>query len=130
MRTPTILIVEDDEALRTRLAMALADEYAVHGAERAGEALSFLSENNVEAILVDMTMPGGEGLVVLAHAGGMSPRPHVVVLSSIARPAEAVKAMRLGASDYLVKPCDIDTVRRSIHEGFTVPPSPVHQTAG
>ena len=130
MRTPMILIVEDNNALRTRLAVALADEYAVHGAECAGEALGFLKENNVEALLVDMAMPDGDGLVVLAHAGGMSPKPHVVVLSPVARPAEAVKAMRLGASDYLVKPCNMDVVRRSIHDAFSAHPMPVRQAVG
>jgi len=129
MRTPTVLIVEDNKALRKRLAVALADEYAVHGAECAGEALGFLKENSVEALLVDMAMPDDDGIVVLAHAGGMSPKPLVVVLSPIARPAEAAKAMRLGASDYLVKPCDVDVVRRSIHDAISAPRAPVYQAA-
>jgi DNA-binding NtrC family response regulator len=120
MLTPTVLVVEDDKAFRTHLATALADEYAVHATECATEALGFLRENSVAALLVDMAMPDGDGLSVLAYAGAMSPKPHVVVLSPVARPTDAVKAMRLGASDYLVKPCDMDAVRRSIHDALAM----------
>ena len=107
----TVLIVEDDGCLRSCLATALAGDYQVQTAGSGAEALQYLRQHRADAVLLDIVMPDGDGFAVLSHIAAMEHRPQVVVLSAIDQVAKAVKAMRLGASDYLVKPCALDKVR-------------------
>jgi two-component system response regulator AtoC len=107
----TILIVEDDGCLRASLATALGGEYQVRAVDGGTAAVNFLRENTVDLILLDMVMAEGDGLTVLSHVAGMSPRPRVVVLSVLDEVRKAVKAMRLGADYYLVKPCDLERLK-------------------
>lgn len=114
----TVLIVEDDAQLRTSLAAALTDDYLVKSAGSGREAIGFLRESMADVVLLDMVMSEGDGFTVLGHIAGMSPKPHVVVLSVLDQIAKAVKAIRLGANDYLVKPCDLHTVRTAIRQAL------------
>ena len=116
MTVCTVLIVEDDECLRTSLATALANEYMVRTVGGGLEALRFLKQNTVDLILLDMVMSAGDGFTVLAQVAKMSPKPQVVILSVLDQVGTAVKAMRLGADDYLVKPCALNTVREIVRK--------------
>jgi DNA-binding response OmpR family regulator len=115
----TVLVVEDDSLMRQSLAAALSSDFHVHTAGSGAEAVSMLHSCRPDAVLLDIVMPDGDGFTVLAAADCMSPRPRVVVLSALDQVTKAVKAMRLGASDYLVKPCRLDTVRSVLKEGVS-----------
>ena len=121
----TILIVEDDGCLRSSLATALADEYAVHAVSSGSAAVRFLEQRPVDLILLDMVMAEGDGFTVLSHTAGLAPRPPVVVLSVVDRVDKAVKAMRLGATDYVVKPCHLERLRSALRRALYSVPSPV-----
>ena len=101
----TVLIIDDDRALREGLAEALADlGHQPRLAASGREGLAALDED-IDAVLLDLRMPGGmDGIEVLrrirANAGG----PHVVVLTAFASAANTIEAMRLGAFDHLSKP--------------------------
>ena len=100
-----ILIVDDDAALRESLAEALADlghapEMAADG--RAG--LARLAEGGIEAVLLDLRMPGLDGLEVLRRIAAMPHPPPVAVLTAVPTAANTIEAMRLGAVDHLAKP--------------------------
>jgi DNA-binding NtrC family response regulator len=110
-RTRTVLIVEDDGPMRQSLAAALSSEFRVLTAGSGTEAIRTLRESRPDAVLLDIVMPDGDGFSVLGAVEGLRPRPRVVVLSALNQVTKAVKAMRLGASDYLVKPCGLDRVR-------------------
>lgn len=118
----TILIVDDDSCLRMSLATALADEYTVHAVSSGSAAVRFLERNSVDLILLDMVMSEGDGLSVLSHTTGLNPKPRIVVLSVVDQVDKAVKAMRLGASDYLVKPCALGRVRSVIRRALAAAP--------
>lgn len=101
----TILIVDDDPDLRESLAEVLADlghtpELAAHGSE----ALVRLARGGIDGVLLDLRMPGMDGLAVLARIRAMPTPPPVAVLTAVATAANTIEAMRLGAIDHLVKP--------------------------
>ncbi len=100
-----ILIVDDDAALRESLAEALAD--LGHVAELAAEgrvALARLAAGGIEAVLLDLRMPGMDGLEVLRLIAAMKAPPPVAVLTAVPTAANTIEAMRLGAVDHLAKP--------------------------
>ncbi len=102
---PSILIVDDDTALREGLAEALAD--LGHHPEQAatGEAaLARVERGGIDAVLLDLRMPGMDGMEVLRRLRGRAEPPPVAVLTAVATAANTIEAMRLGAVDHLAKP--------------------------
>ncbi|WGD56036.1 sigma-54 dependent transcriptional regulator [Bradyrhizobium sp. CB1650] len=101
----TILIVDDDAALRDGLAEALADlGHTPRLAASGREGLAALSDD-VDAVLLDLRMPGGmDGIEVLRRIRSQRKAPPVVVLTAFASAANTIEAMRLGAFDHLSKP--------------------------
>lgn len=109
-----ILIVDHDPEFRTSLLTALAEEYVVGGVGDGRAAMQVLERRTVDAVLVDLAAAECDGFTVLGHIDAMTPRPRVVVLSSVDEVSKVVTAMRLGAADYLVKPCDLGKIRKAI----------------
>ncbi len=101
----TILIVDDDQDLRESLAEVLAD--LGHTPEMAGDgaqALARLARSPVDGVLLDLRMPGMDGLAVLARIRAMPSPPPVAVLTAVPTASNTIEAMRLGAFDHLAKP--------------------------
>jgi two-component system NtrC family response regulator len=101
----TVLIVDDDAALREGLAEALADlGHTPRLAASGREGLAAL-DGSVDAVLLDLRMPGGmDGIEVLRRIRARREPPPVVVLTAFASAANTIEAMRLGAFDHLSKP--------------------------
>ena len=101
----TVLIVDDDAALREGVAEALADlGHTPRLAASGREALAAL-DGEVDAVLLDLRMPGGmDGIEVLRRIRARPEAPPVVVLTAFASAANTIEAMRLGAFDHLSKP--------------------------
>jgi two-component system, NtrC family, response regulator AtoC len=107
MPAPRILIVDDEEIVRESLSGWLEkDGYAVSTAHDGPSGLEKLREGTWSILLVDLKMPGMDGLQVLEHARKLQPEAAVVMITAYATVETAVKAIKLGASDYLVKPFD------------------------
>ncbi|HYH98322.1 sigma-54 dependent transcriptional regulator [Hyalangium sp.] len=104
-----VLVVDDEESVRTFLAELLGNAgYQVRCASSGAQALEMLEGGSFDAVLLDVVMPEMSGLEVLRHyrsAGGSAP---VIVLSALAGADDAVRAMKMGASDYLSKPFSND----------------------
>ncbi len=101
----TILIVDDDAALREGLAETLGD--LGHQTEEAGNgavALHRLAGPGIDAVLLDLRMPGLDGLEVLRRIRALPAPPPVAVLTAVPTAANTIEAMRLGAVDHLAKP--------------------------
>jgi DNA-binding NtrC family response regulator len=100
-----VLVVDDEESVRNFLAELLGNAgYQVRCASSGAQALEMLSGGSFDAVLLDVVMPEMSGLEVLRSyrsAGGTAP---VIVLSGLAGTDDAVRAMKMGASDYLSKP--------------------------
>lgn len=101
----TVLIVDDDAALREGLAEALTDlGHKIRLAASGREGLAAL-DGDVDAVLLDLRMPGGmDGIEVLRRIRASRDAPPVVVLTAFASAANTIEAMRLGAFDHLSKP--------------------------
>ena len=101
----TILIVDDDAALRESLAETLND--LGHAPMEAGDgaaALARLERPGIDAVLLDLRMPGLDGLEVLRRIRALPAPPPVAVLTAVPTAANTIEAMRLGAADHLAKP--------------------------
>ena len=102
-----ILIADDDAAQRRIMASILNGEgHDVLEASSAEEALERLQQRACEVVLTDMRMPGQGGLHLVESAAKLSTAPEIVVVTAFGGVDTAVKAMRLGAYDYLNKPLD------------------------
>ena len=102
-----ILVVEDDELLREVVIRLLEqEEYVVEGARDAATALSMMEEGNYDCCLSDVVMPGMSGLELLSIVKREYPDTPFVILTGINTLENVVKAIRLGAYDFLTKPIE------------------------
>jgi two-component system, response regulator RegA len=110
-RPLAMLVVDDDERFRERLSKALsARAYLVLTASNHAQAMTHAAVRRVDRAIVDLRMPGPDGLVLIRDLLGQQPEIEIVVLTGYGSIATAVEAMRLGARDYLTKPCHADRI--------------------
>src|SRR5579863_5856109 len=113
MKTPRILIVDDESGIRQSLSGVLEDEgFQVETAETGEACLEILARSIFELVLLDIWLPGIDGLETLNRIQQIpqADRPVVVVISGHGTIETAVKATKLGAYDFLEKPLSIDRV--------------------
>ncbi|RMF23207.1 MAG: sigma-54-dependent Fis family transcriptional regulator, partial [Deltaproteobacteria bacterium] len=111
---PHLLLVDDDERFRETLAAELtACGHRVSQAAGGGEMRRILAEDEPDLVLLDLKMPGEDGLTLLEHIKRSSGAA-VVMLTGHGTVPTAIRAMKLGAEDYLVKPCDLDELEMTI----------------
>ncbi len=117
----TVLVADDDGAIRRNLIRLLKSEgFRVAEAHDGDSALAKIAEVRPDAVLLDLKMPGRDGLAVLQALGaGLAELP-VIVITAFGGSAPAIEAMRRGAYDYLCKPFDLDevieTLRRALKQ--------------
>src|SRR5271169_2647758 len=116
-----IMIVDDDLAFRVGTLALLDDNgYASAIATNGDEAMRKLGEQHVDLVLSDLVMPGMNGIELLQHIKNNYPGVPVIMVTGFASIGTAVEAMRLGARDYVTKPCDNDEllikIRRALEE--------------
>jgi len=100
-----ILVVDDDTAFRATLAETLEDlGYRVRQAASAEAGLRALGEGGIAAAIVDLRLPGDDGLALLRAAPAIAPDVPCIMLTAYASGANTIEAMRLGAFDHLTKP--------------------------
>ncbi len=107
----SLLIVEDDDRLRSRLSRALAERgFDTREAGDVPSAIAAARDDSPEYVLVDLRVPGGSGLDVVREVKAIDPGTTVVVLTGYGSIATAVEAVKLGAAQYLTKPADVDQI--------------------
>ena len=118
MSALSILLVDDDENFRERLARALRDRgHEVRTAPGPDEALRLATEDSPEAAVVDLRMPGGSGLELVSALKALDPATAVLVLTGYGSIATALDAVRRGALHYLQKPVDADELLVALGRG-------------
>lgn len=118
IRDGRLLVVDDEESLRITTAAILEKEgYLVDTASSGDEAIALLEQKDYDLVLTDLHMEGGDGLSVLNLIRRHSPLTISVVLTGFASVESAIGALQEGAYDYLVKPCDIDSMKHTIRRG-------------
>ncbi|MGE5650042.1 sigma-54 dependent transcriptional regulator [Noviherbaspirillum sp. UKPF54] len=112
----SILIIDDESNLVRSLTFALEDEgHAVHGAGTAADGLAKAAELQPDLILLDLKLPDMSGLDVLETLKARQIEAQVIMISAHGDTRSAVKAVKLGAADYITKPFDLDDLSMTIH---------------
>ena len=121
----TILVADDDPVIRGNLRLLLESEgYRAVEARDGTEAAKALEDSSIALVLLDLKMPGCNGLDVLRdHQDRLEETP-VIVITALGGSGAAIEAMKLGAYDYITKPFDLDevlfTVRRALAQTVLV----------
>ena len=116
-----ILVVDDEDALRTVLSSELTSEgYDVHTASDGDEAISTLQKGLYDLVLLDIKMPRMNGFEVLKFVKEKHPKTKVVMLTGFADLKNAIESKKLGAEDFVSKPYDLvdllTTIERVLSE--------------
>jgi two-component system response regulator RegA len=116
--SPLLLLVEDDEALRTRLARAFVSRgIEVRQASNARDAEALAREDPPEMVVLDLRMPDSNGLDLIPALIQIDPNTRIVVLTGYGSVATAIEAVRRGATHYLTKPADADEILAAFDRG-------------
>ena len=115
----TILIVEDDAAMRTMLREALdEDGYAVETAAGGRAGVERVRQGGIDLVVSDVKMPDLDGLDMLREIKAVSPSPHVITITAFGSIDTAIRAVKLGAFDYITKPFEIDQLILSVQKAL------------
>jgi DNA-binding NtrC family response regulator len=115
---PRILIVDDEKDFTASLAERLAfRDYDVRACFSGEEALEKVRTHNVDLVILDVQMPGLDGIETLREIKTIKPLTEVIMLTAHATVETAIKGMQLGAFDYLMKPCDNEELVSKIDRG-------------
>ncbi len=122
-KTAKILIVDDEDGIRTQLGFALEDQYDVLFAATAGEALAITRDGKPDVILLDIALsPFGDnqdGLVILPELLELDPTLKIIMVTGNGERSNALSAVKNGAFDFYVKPIDLDelgiVIKRAVY---------------
>jgi DNA-binding response OmpR family regulator len=115
MNTKAILIVDDEKNIRLALSMALEQlEVPVEKAVSGDEALEKIAAGSFGIMLLDLRMPGTDGMEVLRRVSRERPEIKVIIITAYGSIDLAVEAMKLGAVDFLQKPFEVSQVREMV----------------
>jgi len=107
----TVLVVDDEESIRNSLSGVLMDEgFSVLKAENGTRALQIVKQETPEVVLLDIWMPGIDGIEILNRIKTRYPEIQVIMISGHGTIETAVKATKLGAFDFIEKPLSADKV--------------------
>lgn len=119
-REGSILIVDDDETVRRSYLAALGDTDLATGVATNGEqALNAMQRHPYDVVLLDLRMPGLDGIDVLKKMKQSWPESEVVIITGYPSVETAKEAVRLGAADYLSKPVGPDEIVIAAREAIT-----------
>jgi DNA-binding NtrC family response regulator len=108
-RNLNILVVEDGRSQREMLSGFLKNEgFTVSEAEEGNEAITLVKKNFFDIVLLDYKMPGMNGIEVLEQIKSINPEIDAIMMTAYGTIETAVKAMKLGAADYITKPIDLE----------------------
>ena len=114
-----VLVVEDDAAMRDLLYDALTDEgYKVELAAGGRAGIDRVRQGGIDLVVTDVRMPDLDGLDALQELRALEPSPHVIVITAFGSIETAIKAVKLGAYDYITKPFEIDVLTLAIDKAL------------
>ncbi len=116
---PAILLVDDDHGMRYALSESLARcGYEVDTASGGDEGIQKFSASKFDMVITDVRMTTGDGIYVLKEIKRRSPDTPIVLITAYGTIDNAVKAMKLGAFDYLMKPFPLETLEDVVKRGI------------
>lgn len=119
MKGIRVLLVDDEEDFRVTLAKRLQKrELEVVAVESGSKGLEAVQQGPFDVAVVDVKMPGMDGLEMLRCLKERTPLIEVIMLTGHASVESGIEGMRLGAFDYLMKPCNIDDLVLKIEDAY------------
>jgi DNA-binding response OmpR family regulator len=108
MRQQVILVVEDDDSIREGVVDALTFKgFLTHQADNGDDGLDMAVKVDCDLLLLDLVLPGRQGLEILEEVRKTRPTLPVIVLTARGEESDRVKGLKLGADDYVVKPFSV-----------------------
>ena len=119
MSTGKILVVDDEDIVRTSCSRTLSPEgYEIRLAKNGAEGLKMASEERFDLVLTDLKMPDMDGIEVLRIIKEQWPETAVIIVTGYQTVDTAVKAIKLGAYDYIEKPFTPDALISAVAEAM------------
>jgi len=116
---PSILIVDDDAAICNLLSIKLKEEgFTCKTCVRGEDALDLLSQGSFDAVISDLNMPGVTGFDMLEATRQLLPHAAFLMATGVSDLAVGIAAMKKGATDYIVKPLQMDAVVASVQRAL------------
>ena len=111
MRKNEILLVDDDPLVLESIGIVLENKgYEVKTAENGEKALKRIAKEHFDLVLSDLVMDKVDGITVLKYAKGKHPDLKVILLTAYGSLTSTIDALRLGADDFLLKPCEPEEI--------------------
>jgi two-component system response regulator AtoC len=111
----SILVADDDASIRSLLKQLLADEgFAVLEASTGIEVVDRVKESSPDLVIMDVRMPELDGIEALARLKSTNPKTAVLIMTAFGSSNAAIRAMELGAFDYITKPFELDKISHSV----------------
>jgi DNA-binding NtrC family response regulator len=108
---PEVMIVDDERNVRRVLSMAFVNEYRVFTARNAKAALDTLRRRSMDVVLTDILLPDADGITLLQEMKRIDPALEIIMVTAVKDVQTAVRAIKSGAYEYLLKPFMVDEVR-------------------
>jgi signal transduction histidine kinase len=119
MATGRLLVVDDEESVAVTMGAILEmDGYHVAMSTSGADAIKKLRESPFDLVLTDLRLDDADGLSIISEVCRVQPDAVSIVLTGYASLESAIKALREGAYDYLIKPCDVDELRAVVARGI------------
>jgi nitrogen regulation protein NR(I) len=116
----TILIVDDDKSIRYSLKRMLEENFSILTAQNGEEALNRVRENPPDLIIMDIKMPGRNGIDVLKEIKLIDPKSLVIIMTAYGTTETAIEAMKYGAFDYILKPFPIPQMKGLVEKAISL----------
>ena len=115
MAQKSILVADDDASIRSLLKQLLVDEgFAVLEASTGIEVVDKVKESSPDLVIMDVRMPELDGIEALARLKSTNPKTAVLIMTAFGSSNAAIRAMELGAFDYITKPFELDKISHSV----------------
>ncbi len=119
MREFNVLVVDDEDEFRDVIAKSLEKRgLCVEGAENGLKALEILEHSRTDVVLLDIKMPGIDGIETLRRIRSLKPLVEVILLTGHASVDSGIEGMKLGAFDYLMKPIELDPLLEKLSDAY------------
>lgn len=119
MREFNVLVVDDEEEFRDVISKSLQKRgLHVEIAENGLKALEILDKSRTDVVLLDIKMPGMDGIETLRRIRSMKPLIEVILLTGHASVDSGIEGMKLGAFDYLMKPIELDPLLEKLSDAY------------
>jgi DNA-binding NtrC family response regulator len=116
---PLVMVVDDEEKVRKYLSRLLENRgFEVDTAADGDAALVMLARRDFDIILLDVLMPGPDGIAVLKEIKKRKPLTEVIILTGNASVTTGIEGIQLGAIDYLMKPVNLENLMICMHEAL------------